>query len=609
MKSRTTLVLFLLVLIGGAFIWIWEVGMGSAEECAKNARKALHFDPDNIEWLWINNAEGKFECERREAGWYIIRPIEARADEAVINRLFSELQELENTTVITRRDMKKRGLSEKDYGLDLPRYTILMKGALCSKEIKIGRNSPVGGNLFIACGDACRSEVMSVSTNLLAAIPERAGDLRDKTLFDCTPGNVRRVEIKTSDGFVSFGMSDAGDWMILQPFTARADKRKIDLLISDLCGLRIDRFLRDDTADKAIYGFDEIDSAITITEEGDATPRDLKFGLTLPMEKNMIYAGFDDDDSVFALPAAVLKTLKTLPIADMRDRNLIGHSLEGIKVVRIGRGEQMLRFELKDGEWAMTRPRSWRVDKTRMDQLIGDWSSSVVQQFLPPTPANIEACGLETNVTTISFSRNLPYPKSAENGDDKDWITLKVGVPLETLPSVAVRVGTTDWVSIISNNVMNSTSIDPLYYRDRTILALPPAGIHSITLKKDGSEQMLSRDNEGAFQPKPSDKGRTVRKLPQTEKLELLKALVCQRYIAMDDGRLERYGLLAPKCEITLGLSGEGISKTLLFGDTLKDGGVYAQLRGQDVVCVLNERAVDMLCSDLYVAVDEKPAK
>jgi hypothetical protein len=156
---------------------------------------------------------------------------------------------------------------------------------------------------------------------------------------------------------------------------------------------------------------------------------------------------------------------------------------------------------------------------------------------------------------------------------------------------------------------MNSTSIDPLYYRDRTILALPPAGIHSITLKKDGSEQMLSRDNEGAFQPKPSDKGRTVRKLPQTEKLELLKALVCQRYIAMDDGRLERYGLLAPKCEITLGLSGEGISKTLLFGDTLKDGGVYAQLRGQDVVCVLNERAVDMLCSDLYVAVDEKPAK
>jgi hypothetical protein len=65
--------------------------------------------------------------------------------------------------------------------------------------------------------------------------------------------------------------------------------------------------------------------------------------------------------------------------------------------------------------------------------------------------------------------------------------------------------------------------------------------------------------------------------------------------VEADPADLSPYGLDEPTAALTIDLDPDfGVSKTLLLGEAT-DGGVYAMIRGQDLVAVVSERDVERL--------------
>jgi len=603
MNTRSTWILLLLVLAGGLYIWFLEARLGSTEERRRRVQRALRFDPADVARVQIERDGMDIDCVKTNGEWRIVKPVEARAENAVVRRLISTLDSLGKNATVTRAERRGRGLTAQDYGLVPPQVVVRLEGDNFSRLINVGNLSPDGDSLFIAADNA-QEDVLAVETNLLAAIPQDLGGLRSKTLFDYAIKNVRKIEIKTSEGFVSLAL-DSDRWMIRQPYVARADRRKVEQLLKGLLGLRISRFLRDDTTEKTIYGFDEVDSGISFSLAGAATPRELRFGLPLPSDNELIYAGFRDKRSVFALPASILSSLKQVKPEDIRDRNLFSLSAADIQRIKIAKGDQKIEMRRGSEGWGMVRPRSWQVDRSVAGELLATWTGSMVESFVPAVTNSLQEWGLTTNSTVFSISDTIPASGEDKPDVAEGWLDFKIGDLSTNRESVAVlRVGS-EWISILPRRIKSIISLDPLTYKSRTVLKLDLDSIQSITLKRGDMVQTLVRNSEGMFQPDLGGQGLDARTMPQGSRLEALSLLRCEGYVASGDFEASQYGLEDPTCTLTLGLTAEeGISKSLLIGKPKDENTVYARIRGQDVVFLLDRKLAGIVCSDLYAIIE-----
>ena len=81
------------------------------------------------------------------------------------------------------------------------------------------------------------------------------------------------------------------------------------------------------------------------------------------------------------------------------------------------------------------------------------------------------------------------------------------------------------------------------------------------------------------------------------------------RYVVENPAQLAAYGLEKPACVLTLGLTGEsGLEKSLLLGASAGEDGVYAMIRGEDVVFVVAEAMSSLLRRPLHAPAAPAPS-
>ena len=143
--------------------------------------------------------------------------------------------------------------------------------------------------------------------------------------------------------------------------------------------------------------------------------------------------------------------------------------------------------------------------------------------------------------------------------------------------------------------------IDALAFFDRTILAVPAETVQRISLSRPGVEQSVSRAAGGPWSPA----ARSQRILDTQRIDDFLSTLANLRALRIEKRNPENlasYGLDAPAATITIGLSGrEGIQKSVLIGFRAGTEGVYAMVRGQNVVFVMAMDVAERLSQDLVV--------
>jgi hypothetical protein len=600
-RFRTTVILFLLVVLGFLYVFFTERQAADVGSDRGRLQRLLGFQPEKLRVISLERGELDVELRRSAGAWRIARPIEARADSAAINKIIGNVLRLESRTVVSRSDRRQRGLDFGDYGLAPPQAILRLEGEDFRRLINVGSLSSDGASLYIACDNA-KEDIFAVGTDILEALPSEVSQLRSKLIFDYDPAQVGRVEVKTADGFISLLRGRDGEWTIQQPLVAPAERAKVEAVINALCGLKVARFLTESDSDSAVFGFEEVESMVALRGKEDVLGVELRFGLPLAEGDDMIYASLKGDETVFAIPGQILEALRVLKVDDLRYRGLISGDPDGFKSVALKSHGQEIRMRRTDRGWMMTSPRSWKADDERVDAMIAGLSTARVTAFKPIDPETAWD-GFATNSFHVALARDVASATVPNGGVPEYEIELEIRRSQSDDALAGVRQAGFEWISICNAAIFQSLNSDPLYYRDRAVLAIPREDIKSIVLKVGEREQMVERDEKGAFIAKAAPPGSTFATLDG--KLQILRDLRCRDYVPQEDDSEADYGLKNPRAVLSLVLRGEsGIGKSVLVGESLPDGSAYAAIRGQDGVFILAADVVRILLADLYAQTD-----
>ena len=572
MSFRLTGLLALVAALLGLLILFWDRDDDSARSRLEQARRAFRFDPARVDRLRIESGRLSIECQLLGRQWFVVRPLAARADSVAIERLLGALRELPRGDIILppRRDAD----AYAPYGLDDPRARISIIEGVRTNQILVGRRTPLGDGVYVR--QSRHPGLARIHALLLDLIPASADALRDRSLLTGAPASIERLDIRTPSGYIQLARDSGGIWRMFQPATARVDPAIVSALIEKLLSCSIVQFVQDAVGDLSPYGLESRTAvtAVLNTDSGDGSQM-LAFGDPLPNDPSLVYARLQAESSVYAVPADIRQALLVRP-EDLRDRRIPGLDPEAIGRVRIEEGESSLEF-FRDPHhgWQLVAPVRAPANASAILDLLRAWSDVRLTAFETLPPSNAPAC-----------SRCIRIEPRQESFAP---VELRLGPHPEDPACFRIAVDGDPTVARAAPTRMLHFPLDPLLYRSRDVLSIPPDDVIAVKATGTGGTTKTERDPSTGLWPA------TASWIPRL--LEALSPLHAESLLADHRQDASAPDFNPPHLAVTVFRQGRsGLSTTLLIGGELSPGGPRrAILRGRDLLFSLSPATIESL--------------
>lgn len=564
---------------------------------------------ERITWFSVARGTSSVECIRRRDGWELVKPLAARADAARIAQFLESLEVVPRAGAVTAEERQARGLGLADYGLDPARARVTVGDAAGREEVLIGDVSPLGSSVYVKRRGT--EDVWAVGTNVWSALPLDLSELRDRIVLRADPRQVIRLELTRRDGgLVQLARAGSG-WQIQQPVQCRADERKVLRLIEQLLAVEVTSFASDARPDPNAYGLGPDDAVLqlAVVLAGKDAPIRILAGRATEDGSGRVYARRDDSDSVFTVPADTVARF-SLGVGDLRDPIVFDVDASAVTRVRIEEGARAVALARGvDGEWRLSDPSDAPADRSAVESVIRRLTELRADGYMEASETNRVALGLVPPLVSIGL--DVATAASGHTDRATGGAMLRIGrQPRDG--RVAAWMDGEQTGMILSWPAILGLSVGPtagerfavaLAYRDRTVLRVATESVRMLAVARGGRETAIERSESGGWVASG-----VADRHPDGEAVtDVLRLLADLRAVAFERDRvsdLAPFGLREPAVVVTVGLSGpEGIRKRILIGRSVGDG-AYACLQGQDVVFVLDRRAVAILTRDLWLRAD-----
>ncbi|HET9209918.1 MAG TPA: DUF4340 domain-containing protein [Thermoanaerobaculia bacterium] len=461
MKPRTLLVLLVLVLGLGAFIWFYERKLPSSEERETLGKKVFALEKGDVTAVAIEAPKGAVRLERSPApkpsqgkkeetaepaaDWRLTRPLAARADAFAVDRLLDAVTSLAKTNTLDSFDPKA-------VGLDKPRATVRLTTKDGEKVLRIGAEVPPGGSTIAAVEG--RKEAYVVSDSVLSEVDKAPGEWRDHQVFRGSREAIRQMTLTGGPaGPVVLARRRGGFWME-RPVADRADRDLVDGLLSDLTGLTADRFL-DSPQNLAALGLDPPKGAVDVVFSDGTPPARVELGTSVagPAAPEGQPAGElaygKVGDTVFEVRTRLGESIRRAP-ADWRALQLSVFEVHDVDSATV-----------RDGGTAMPLTRSgtdWKRGDTLISYLpVSDLLFAVTGARAQRVLAPAEATGLTKPLLTFELH-------GKELGDETLTLypAVKDGVPARVSGRDAVLLLPADTLQQIQTKVKGVREAKPV---------------------------------------------------------------------------------------------------------------------------------------------------
>ncbi len=599
MRVKTTILLLMAVLLAGGALWYLEGRDGLDERRRRETARLLRVHPDRIQRVILDIGDLRVDCRLTNGVWRINHPVKALADAGEMDRILTALSAVEKSEVIPPRDRRELGLTLRDFGLERPCARIEWEDDAARHVLLIGREAPVGDRVYVMKEGT--DEIISVSSQFLAILPQSVLALRDRILFHGDPRRAYRLEIRRAGGFLQVVKAEDGTWRLQQPIVARADRGAVRQLIDRIFDWRIEDFVSDAISDATVYGLDEAATQVTVFTEGQETGQTVLLGSVRDQQPGSVYARRRDGQSVFSVMAETLSEARVRP-NDLRDRALLSIKPQQIASVHIEQGDHALVLRRDTNNvWEIRQPRRWKADLERINALLDTWTGTRIAVFVDEPTTNLPALGFSDDALRITFGVQ-PVRSAMPDADGMPAQSVSVGVArvVPTQGYLLVRKESEPFLYEVPNAVQEVTSWNPLYYRHREVIRVDRNAVRRMRQTRDGVEQVVTRNGADRFVPAP-DAQRSVSEVYLNAVLNTLTSLKVDEYVADDPADWSPYGLDEPRVVWSLDLTGEaGIRRVFMLGTQQADGRVYARTRGHDVVFLLDPERSALLMQRLY---------
>ena len=345
--------------------------------------------------LVISNGTKSFEMQRVKTGksWQILRPIEARADQARIEHLLEQLQNIQFTKFVSddpKADLDTYGLSTPDLSLNFMQGEDSVVTLQFSKPIT---NQP-------ALVYALRSDVGCIGIipkETLVAWEVSFDEFRDRHLVELSGVNVNELEATSVDHFV-VQLQTNGAWRVTSPEDLPADTALVREAIGTLGSMEIAQFVKSVVTepDFPSYGLSPAVSRFWLRDSTATNPAiaELDFGSTT---NGQVYVRRADETAVYAVSRLDYLELPTAGWR-LRDRQLWNFSENDVTKVSI-RQNGKLRELIHNGtnQWAFAANSQGIINNFAVEEAVAT---------LGQLSAAYWTARSETNLTTYGFTED-----------------------------------------------------------------------------------------------------------------------------------------------------------------------------------------------------------
>jgi len=420
---------------------------------------------------------GEMELEKKGEHWEIMKPLRARADDAKVGDLISQI----TTARIQQFVADDRG-DLRPYGLAEPRGSITLFDQAEKKDQKVELGESIkavgredkGQTLQIGAVPekekdqvyvrfAPRGSVYTLPRKVEEILNTKPSDLRDNHLARIDTNVLDRITIDAPGKAKTVLTRKDGNWTIADRNNVPADSAAVGRLIDTLQNERVTRFVDDVASNLQKYGLDKPQIQLTFssfasentaeTKAGEQPFAAIAFG---KQEGDNVYARLSDEPFVVAVRRGLVDQISPDPLR-WQELSIFTFKPEQIHRLSITTDKELSleRDQAKQWHWLKG---TGDINQTNLQSLLKALSKLRAVRWLGPTTAQH---GFEKPQLVIAF---------ASSPDNKATHTLTIGTQNND-GTFCARVGDRDGTFAISNSDLNTLKL-PL--ASQATAPLPP---------------------------------------------------------------------------------------------------------------------------------------
>jgi hypothetical protein len=274
MRFRGTLLLLVMCVALGAFVYFYEIKGGEQRAKAKEAANQVwKVEGGDIQQLDLVSQEEHVTAVRSgEKQWKLSAPRAVEADSDELNRIAG------SASSITRESVTEAAASDlARFGLEPPQHSLHVKTKAGQEyKIRFGHNNPAGSSTY-ACLEGSK-EVFLVVSNTASNFRKKFDDLRNRNILSFDQYEAQSLKVNSAKGAVSL-IKENDRWWLQGKEKWSADSSEVNTLLSSLSSGRLKEFFEDNPDDYPSLGFEKPTLDIRATVGKDKAIRHLQVGL------------------------------------------------------------------------------------------------------------------------------------------------------------------------------------------------------------------------------------------------------------------------------------------------------------------------------------------
>jgi len=551
MRWQTTAVLAAVLIVLGAFYYVYEVRLGPEREKTEGRKgRVFAVEPADVTDVEIKRTDATVKLKREGDGWQILAPVNARGDRGSIDETV--------TSVVTARMDREIDAAPKslgDFGLDRPvaEVTLRLKDGK-HVGLVLGAKSPTG--VWVYARETGKPAVFVVGDSVLRDTTRPVADFRDKTVLAFDQREVTGLEIDTRDDKIALEQAD-GRWKLTRPRALPADSDIVRDFLEKLRAARVKEFAADAPRSLEPFGLDKpVRLEIQTGRDKDRATKTLLVGRVDPAKKG-VYAMRPGESSVMLIPD---ETWTAVPknVAVLRDKSIVGFDRDKVTKIEIEGPKGTVTLARDGDRWKITAPQALAADQVEAGAVLFKLRDLRAQAFLTDDASGIPRYLGKPTVRVNITEQGASDPRTVLLAPS----TEKRGGGASAYAAVAGRGP----VALVDGRALDELgrSLDDL--RDRTLLpGLEPRDIKRMRVRAGAQTVVVERSGENEW--KLVEGGRGSAKAATVDNLlYALRALKWKTIAAPTGDEPAKYGIDAPTLEVTLLKADGSEAGTLLVG-------------------------------------------
>lgn len=370
MKPRSTLIMLLVFLAIGSYVYFYEIKGGEKRTGEKAAsEKLVDINKDSVSALYLSGPA--ISLKKNSGTWAVVEPVHAIADENAVTGIITSLENARR-----EREFIEPPSAYAAYGLGPTAPAIIVTSPGKLDTIFVGDKNPTGASAYVRVNHD--SSIYLTAAGVVTYAQKTLFEVRDKSVMVFDVNEATSVKLKSPKASYEV-RKENGKWMLKQPLQTLADESKVTQLLNRVRNGRVKAFLEEEATDLKKYGIDKPLYEMEVRYGSDNATKTLRVGKA---DKDVYHAQDSSRPPVFTIDSSLVRDLN-VKLTDLRERRLSDfQSFEADEFTLEYSSESITCKKDTSGTWRFATPDTTKVKSWKASDILGAASGLRAESFI-----------------------------------------------------------------------------------------------------------------------------------------------------------------------------------------------------------------------------------